>query len=243
MINFLLNKFVILACLVIAGLYFLFVHQPALPKPLSNVQCVSSGTSHALVAHGKAKVFHMCLEDGFFDKPKQEHCYMYSGKAVCANEAGAMTLTHTANGEVYVAMLFELDKNNLTQKVATTSDDTVSESELYVLFDDKPNLNGRPNNIDEKDVNEYQYLNSEVKAYLPAKFALINGAICAKYASGSKMVDDPADGACALDAKTKSLYWRIVLNVRKNEGAEISAAEYNKEFIFWQPYLDKILKE
>lgn len=225
----------ILIILCLGLVIFLYLREPSLPKNLAGVKCVSEERqSHARVAYGKAKVFHLCLSGKYWDIPKEETCHIYNGATVCEKENGIIALTRTIGGVVYAARYQQLEQMNILSKEPTSNPTATYESEFFTNFSDQAIKAGGHGDFNET---EYVFLLRDVKDYLPPDFTLIKGAVCDKRASVLN------HGYCFLDAKTNSLYWRIIFTIRKKAGTEITESDYQHEFVFWRPYLTELVKD
>jgi hypothetical protein len=228
-------KFLVLISTCLA--LFWLTSEPSLPKELAEIKCVSGeAQSHARVTYAKAKVFHLCLSGKYGDKPTEETCHIYGGNMVCEKEGGRISLTRTVGNVVYAAEYGQLTDKNILAKEPTSKPDSPYESELFVYFNDQATKPGSRMDFEEVET-DYEFLLRDVKDYLPPAFTLLKGAACNRRASVLN------DGSCKLDAKTSSLYWRIIIRIHKKAGTEITENEYRNELTFWRFYLNELVDD
>lgn len=216
---------------------FWFIWEPPLPKELAEIKCVSEeAQSHSRVTYAKAKVLYLCLSGKYWDKPTEETCHIYDGNTICNKEGGRISLTRTVDNVVYAAMYEQLTDKKILTKEPTSKPDSPYESEFFTYFIDQPRKPGSHGDFEEIET-DYGILLRDVGDYLPPSFTLLKGAVCHRRAS---VLDN---GYCILDAKTNSLYWRIIIKIHKKAGTEITEREYRNEFIFWRPYFNKLVDD
>ncbi|NOT19410.1 MAG: hypothetical protein HOP24_03925 [Sideroxydans sp.] len=216
---------------------FWFIGEPPLPKELAEIKCVSEeAQSHSRVTYAKAKVFFLCLSGKYLDKPTEETCHIYDGNTICEKEGGRISLTRTIDNVVYAAMYEQLTHEKILTKEPTSTPDSLYESEFFTYFIDQPTKPGSHGDFEETET-DYKFLMRDAGNYLPLGFTLLKGAICDRRASVSD------SGYCTLDAKTNSLYWRIIIKIHKKAGTEITESQYRNELTFWRPYFNKLVDD
>lgn len=208
-----------------------------LPADLSAIKCgyQPENNQFARVKFGAAEVTYVCISKALAETPKLLKCDLESRPMVC-EERGFFSFSRTATGQVYVGVLQVLENTGILPKKPADDVDVPYESELGLSFTDQPFKEGAFNDFAEEETG-YQFLFPEAKDYLPRQFQLLKGPLCYKKATVLN------NGYCYFNAKTKSLYWRIMIVIRRKEGTEIRPTDYRHEFVFWEKYLAQIVKD